>query len=208
MTTEFKFGDRVVHAARPEWGQGVVTAASPDTVEGRTCQRLTIRFDRGGLKTLSTALANLRPAAATDVTPPPSEQPSAAEQLTATGWLDRLGAEAPEVIMARLPENATDPFSTPLQRLGATLALYRFTPQGGSLLDWAAAQTGLADPLTVFNRHELEQFFARFATARDQHLRQLADDIRRKDPDALARALAGAPASAQAALRGRTAPLR
>lgn len=110
--------------------------------------------------------------------------------------------------MARLPETATDPFASPPQRLSATLALYRFTPNGGSLLDWAAAQSGLADPLAVFNRHELEQFFARFATARDQHLRQLADEIRRKDPDALNRALAGAPPAAQNALRGRTASAR
>lgn len=206
MSTEFKFGDRVVHASRPEWGEGVVTAAAMDTVDGRSCQRLTVRFDRAGLKTLSTALATLRPATPTDATPiRVDDGDSPAEHLTATGWLNRLGAEKPEVIMARLPEPATDPFSTLEQRLRATIGLYRFTPQGGSLLDWAAMQTGLADPLTIFNRHELEQFFARFASARDQHLRQLADELRRKDPDALARTLAGTPAPVQQALRGRSA---
>lgn len=203
VSTDFKFGDRVVHASRPEWGQGVVTSAAVDTVDGKSCQRLTIRFDRAGLKTLSTALASLRPAEATDATPAAADGPTAAEQLTATGWLDRLGAESPEVIMARLPESATDPFATLVQRLEATIKLYRFTPTGGSLLDWAAAQTGLADPLTVFNRHELEQFFARFASARDNHLRQLAEEVRRKDPDAYSRVMAQGSQAVQSALRGR-----
>lgn len=203
VSTEFKFGDRVVHATRPEWGQGVVTSATLDTVEGKSCQRLTIRFDRAGLKTLSTALASLRPAEAMDATPVADEGQTTAEQLTATGWLDRMGADSPEVIMARLPESATDPFATVLQRLEATIGLYRFAPTGGSLLDWAAAQTGLADPMAVFNRHELEQFFARFATARDQHLRQLAEDLKRKDPEGLSRVLAKAPQPVHAAMRGR-----
>lgn len=205
VNAEFKFGDRVVHASRPEWGQGVVTAAAADTVEGKSCQRLTIRFDRAGLKTLSTALAKLRPATAADATPEPSNGQAEAPKFGATGWLDRAGAEPPEVVMARLPEAATDPFATPEQRLTATLALYRFTDQGAPLLDWAASQTGLADPLTVFNRHQLEQFFARFAHARDQHLRQMCEDLRKKDPGALDRLLAQAPPNAKAALRGRQA---
>ena len=34
--TEFKFGDRVVHSGRPEWGTGVVTAVQPVIHEGKT----------------------------------------------------------------------------------------------------------------------------------------------------------------------------
>ncbi len=203
VNTEFKFGDRVVHTSRPEWGEGVVTAAAADTVEGMTCQRLTVRFDRAGLKTLSTALARLRPATAMDATPAAANGQATPGQFEAKGWLDRAGAETPEVVMARLPEAATDPFATLEQRLAATLGLYRFTDQGAPLLDWAAAQTGLADPLSIFNRHQLEQYFARYATARDQHLRQLSEELRRKDPGAQERLLAAAPAGAKMALRGR-----
>ena len=56
---EFKFGDRVVHSLRPEWGTGVVTQAQSTIIDGKPAQRLTLRFDRAGLKTLSSPPAEL-----------------------------------------------------------------------------------------------------------------------------------------------------
>ena len=82
--------------------------------------------------------------------------------------------------MSRLPEAATDPFTSLEARLKATLTLYRFTDQGGSLLDWAAAQSALKDPLSEFSRHDLERLFQRFAFVRDEHLKKLVQEILRE----------------------------
>ncbi len=205
--TSFKFGDRVVHAARPEWGAGVVTAAMNVSEGGQSFQRLTIRFEREGLKTVSTDQADLR---AADDEPPPaaaaSRAPSHDEGAPAAavadgGWLARLEAGDLAEAMAQLPESTRDPFVTPAQRMKATLALYRFSTQGAALLDWAAMQTGLKDPLTRFNRHELEQFFRRFANERDQHLRRLVHESKRQPSAEIERLVAEAPSAAREALR-------
>ena len=102
-----------------------------------------------------------------------------------------------------------DPFSNLASKLRATLDSYRFTASppmsqtprdARCLLDWAIAQSGLDDPLTHFNRHELEQAFGRFAMQRDRHLAALAlqakrderlsvlDDASRQHRDPVARA--------------------
>ena len=57
-----KPGDRVRHAGRPEWGVGAVQSTEASAHEGKPCQRVTVRFEREGLKTLSTAFADLRSA--------------------------------------------------------------------------------------------------------------------------------------------------
>ncbi|MFN7019728.1 MAG: DUF3553 domain-containing protein [Phycisphaerales bacterium] len=197
----WSFGEKVVHPAKPEWGVGVITAASSTTHEGRPCQSLTIRFDRAGVKTISTAFARLMPASSL---PHIASAPAGEPEPPAPSPLDDdnpFTAKDPREVMSRLPDAATDPFSTPEGRLRATLNLYRFTPTGGSLLDWAAAQSGLADPMSRFNRHELERFFESFAIARDNHLRKLVGDMKRTDPAGLARATAQAPAAAQQVLR-------
>ncbi|MCC6322796.1 MAG: DUF3553 domain-containing protein [Phycisphaerales bacterium] len=199
----WSFGDKVVHTAKPEWGAGVVTAASSTTHEGRPCQSLTIRFDRAGIKTISTAFAKLVSASSLPTFAAASaSEPADAEPAPSPLDSDNpLVAKDPREVMSRLPDAATDPFGTPEGRLLATLALYRFTPTGASLLDWAAAQSGLADPMSRFNRHELERFFESFVIARDNHLKKLATEMKRTNPTALARAVAQAPASAQQALR-------
>lgn len=197
MVREWSFGDRVVHAKRPEWGAGVVTAAQKIVHEGTPCQRLTIRFDRAGVKTLSTAVAELVSAADGPVLAPPAQSEADAD----AGWLSRLSGKSPEEMMSRLPEAATDPFSSLEARLKATLALYRFTDQGGSLLDWAAAQSGLKDPLSEFSRHDLERLFQRFAFVRDEHLKKLVQEMRKKDPTVLQVVLRAAPPTASQALR-------
>lgn len=235
MTTpkQWAFGDKVIHTAKPEWGAGVVTAAQGSTQDGQPCQSLTIRFDRAGVKTISTAFAKLVPAgeaplylaaAAAQAAPAPAAADSArgvspvspgtspvsrGEGFSSggglgaggSGGLEPLVAPDPKVVMTRLPEAATDPFATPAMRLKATLNLYRFTPTGASLLDWAAIQSGLADPMSRFNRHELERFFEAFAVVRDGHLKKVVQEMKKVDPAGLAQALAQAPAAAQQAIR-------
>ena len=153
---------------RPEWGVGIVTSAQAINHEGTPCQRLACRFERAGLKTVSTALADIRAAGEADSAP---EQPDQQAAQTEESWLDTLDAPAIAQRMAKLPEPTTDPFSSLEARLRATADLYRFSDHGSPLLDWAAAQTGLQDPLNRFNRHELEEFFRRYAHNRDEHLK-------------------------------------
>ena len=209
---QWSYGDRVVHPAKPEWGQGVVTAASATTQDGKPCQRLTIRFDRAGVKVLSTAFAELKPATA-PIPQPASAVVQASRELasesdqgndsapTTGGWLDSIKPVAPSESLLKMPDSTTDPFATLAGRLKATLNLYKFNDSGGSLLDWAAAQTGLKDPLSVFSRHELEQVYRRFTFIRDDHLKKLMSDARRQDPAALLKAAREAPPAGQQAMR-------
>jgi hypothetical protein len=187
-------GDCVVHATKPEWGSGEVLLAESFSHEGRPCQRLTIRFARAGTKTISTAFADLRPASDMPYLPQPKhDEPDPIAQIA-------VGASVEE-LMTKLPDRATDPFTSLRQRLAATLDLYRFTDTGGMLLDWAAIQTGLKDPLSRFSRHELEQWFSRFRMEVDNHLRRLVKDVRRQDPQAIDAAFATANPAAKQALR-------
>jgi hypothetical protein len=210
----WSIGDRVVHTGKPEWGAGGVKSATKTTQDGRPCQLLSIRFDRAGLKTISTAFANLIPAEeAASLTPEPLLAPSSPndgesarhgvskeDDFTAR-LMGGQGTADIKQAMTRLPDAATDPFTTPLDRLKATLALYRFQPTGGSLLDWAAMQSGLADPMSRFNRHELEKFFESFVIVRDNQLRKVAGEARKLDPNGASGLMRQAPASAQQALR-------
>lgn len=195
-TRNFQFGDRVIHTGRPEWGVGIVSGVQAATHQGEPCQRVTLRFDRAGLKTLLSAAADLRLA--------DEEHPTAGNVTGAhedDGWLDQIEARDLPERMGRLPESAKDPFASLEDRLRATLDLYRFSDQGASLLDWAAMQTRLADPMTRFNRHQLEEYFRRFAHNRDEHLRALLAEATRKQPDAVARVAREASPAARAAMQ-------
>ncbi|MFN0131389.1 MAG: DUF3553 domain-containing protein [Phycisphaerales bacterium] len=193
-TRDWKLGELVVHGGKPEWGVGEVRSAQAATEDGRPCQRLVVRFERAGIKTLTTAYADLR--TPQDAMPARDEIAKSDSPLT-----QELGKPDLAAMIATLPEDATDPFKPKRLRLQSTLKLYRFTAAGASLLDWAAAQTGLSDPLTRFSRHELEQLFDRFRANLDGHLRQLVLELRREDAATLAQAAAGAPPAAQHALR-------
>lgn len=190
---DWRLGDRLIHAGKPEWGVGEVRGAEQVMQNGTKCQRLTVRFERAGVKTLSTAFADLRSADA-----PPFPAGFAVDQGGEDGAEQ---AEASPLRLGDLPEAATDPFRSRRARLETTLKLYRFTGTGAGLLDWAAAQTGLKDPLSRFSRHELEQLFERFRVNLDNHLRRLAMEIRHEDPRAVAELMPSAPAAAQQALR-------
>jgi len=202
-----KPGDRVRHAGRPEWGVGAVQSTEASAHEGKPCQRVTVRFEREGLKTLSTAFADLRSADQFATVKEPRPTP---DGPVSAGLSDDVGSEvmipesdavSPEQLLQSVPEPATDPFASPRRRLAATLDLYRFTGQGASLLDWAAMQTGMKDPMTRLNRHELEKLFERFRMNLDTHLRKLVKEIRRQDPAALAELSASAGPAAKHALR-------
>ena len=193
----FAKGDRVIHPGKPEWGNGIVQMAEPASQDGRSGQRLSVRFDRAGAKTVSTLFVELRRA-------------DAEPAVSATGpgegtWIDDLEQGKATETMLRIPEPARDPFRTPIERLGETLGLYRFRASPAALLDWAAMQSGLSDPLSRFSRHELEEMFSRFIARLDDHLARTIREIREScAPDAqaeLAGVIAKAPAEGQRALQ-------
>ncbi|MEM8758474.1 MAG: DUF3553 domain-containing protein, partial [Planctomycetota bacterium] len=63
-------GDRVRHAARPEWGEGVVAKITPAVVAGTRTHRLSIRFARAGLKQIAASVGALEPADGPAGSPP------------------------------------------------------------------------------------------------------------------------------------------
>ncbi len=191
----WSFGDRVTHADRPEWGVGQITSVQPIVVEGRPSQRLTIRFERAGIKTLAAAVANIRKAAG-DPNPVAQAEPKPALSHSSPDTDADLTKK-----LAALPDDAVDPFISLPKRLETTLGLYRFSDKGGSLLDWAAMQTGLADPLSRFLRHDLEIQFAAFRRALDRHAGELGSQLARMDKARLAVITAKAPEAGQHALR-------
>ncbi len=186
MTNDVKWkpGDRIVHRGKPEWGVGAVTAAVSAMHEGKPCQRLTVRFENSGLKTLTTALAQLKSAkpgsgaaASVDVVIPRPEADFARANPSesAVGVFEQSPPESgdPREDLRTLPEEATDPFKSLESRILATLALYQFDGRGRGLLTWASALTGLSDPLSRLNRHELEVAFGQFQILLDRHLGNL-----------------------------------
>lgn len=206
-------GDRIVHAAKPEWGTGEVLQSQVAMQDGTTCQQLVVRFDRAGMKTISTAFADLRPAnpafvesvAGVATLPAPEPRPASvsvpAPAAEPTADEPPLGGANPVEVMTRLPESVTDPFLPLRKRVLAAVTLYRFGESPAGLLDWAAIQTGLQDPLSRFNRHQLEDYFGRFKVVLDQQLRKLLKDLRKQDPDYLAEVQAGASPAGKQALR-------
>ncbi|GJM17802.1 MAG: hypothetical protein DHS20C14_00150 [Phycisphaeraceae bacterium] len=182
----FSMGDRVLHPTKPEWGTGIVTSAAPARQDGRVCQRLQVRFDREGLKTISTAFVQLRPVSA--------DASAIAEPAPAT-------RDDAERSLGQLPDSATDPFATPAARLKGTLAQYRYGSSPADLFTWATDRTGTADPLSLFNRHELESAFDRWKNTLDAHLKKVVSECKTLAPAELAPIIADAPAAARDALK-------
>lgn len=200
QSTMFQLGDSVIHAAKPEWGTGSVLSAKADTEQGSGAQKLQVRFQHGGMKTLSTAFATLRHVSNGDGAGGAGGAASPSGMNGSGG--SRLEGDAdPVSVMGALPSEATDPFATPAKRLEETLGLYRFTGEGASLIEWATLQSGLADPLTRFSRHDLEEFFHRYATHRDRHLAKVRRENLKTDPKTLSSIVQAAPPAAREALR-------
>lgn len=204
MSTRFEFGDRVRHVRRPEWGIGSVMKVERTAQNGIESQRLSIRFPNVGVKVLNTAQAELERCVAAEreaFTGDENHPPAALyEHVESQNWLAGVAQKKITEAMTSLPPEARDPFASLKRRLEFTLDLYRFDRTGGKLLDWAVAQTGLSDPMTKFNRHELEQLFDRWAHERDLHLVRLLEDARHEQPT-VQQALANARPEAQRAVR-------
>ncbi len=192
MIREWKPGDKVRHVGKPEWGVGSVVAADGSLQDGSPCQRLTVRFDRAGSKTLSTAFADIRDA---------DEFFNAPEHISDDPILKAHDEANVREALIKVPEPATDPFSSLRKRLLATLDLYRYGESPAGLLDWAARQTGLKDPLSRYSRHELEQIYQRFVANVDQHLRRLLKDSRKLEPALVPEVIGQARPLAKQALR-------
>lgn len=198
----YRYGDRVRHRKRPEWGVGAVIRTEEVTIDGERTQRVSIRFPNEGIKTLSTLHADL-----SVVQDEPATSPAASsrqgvadfDSMKASGWLSSMADKKVEEVMVAIAEEARDPFLDIGRRLEFTLALYRFDRSGKGLIEWAVAQSGLADPLTRFTRQELEQLFERWAHERDGHLRRLLEEV--QDPNLLRQLTSAAPAEAQRAVK-------
>jgi hypothetical protein len=194
----FAFGDRIEHAGCPEWGVGTVTRVQNLVQNGTRCQRISARFERAGLKTVSTAVADIRPA---DANGAPDDTQLSPDTGPGSDSLDHLEGKALKDIFGVLPEPARDPFASLADRVKATMELYRFTSSGGSLLDWASVQTRLSDPLSRYSRAEMEQEFTRFAHERDNHLRSLIREAHRSRDEAALAALKNPPRHAAHAVK-------
>jgi len=194
--SRFKIGDQVVHSARPEWGKGTVVSASATNHEGKPCQRLSVRFSRVGLKTVMTGVAPIVPAGeVAEVLKPKDDEHHDPLPIASAGHRELLE------IMTRVPERARDPFASAAQRLQATLDLYKYGRDGGGLIDWGAAQSGLADPLSRFNRHELEEYYRMFEKNLHKHLSQVVREANNVPASELVQIAKSAPPAAQRALQ-------
>ncbi len=194
--SRFSIGDQVVHASKPEWGKGTVISAGATSHEGKPCQRLSVRFARAGLKTVMTGIAPIEPAGeVAAVLKPKVDAHHDPLPIASAGHKELL------TIMTRIPEPARDPFASAAQRLKATLGLYRFEGSGGGLIDWAAMQSGLADPLSRFNRHELEEYYRMFEKNLHKHLSQVVRDANNVPASELVQIAKSAPPAAQRALQ-------
>lgn len=176
------YGDRVRMPSKPEWGVGTLTRVARAQVKGEACWSLTVRFPNAGLKKLNTSVAVLE---RVDQTTSAGAGEAAVVIAKANMAADDelfgpMAKKNVEAVMTDLPEPCRDPFRSLAGRVELTLELYRFAATGRLLVDWAVAQTGLDDPLSQFNRQELETHFGRWAMERDRHLAKLVYEARQK----------------------------
>jgi len=179
----FKYGDRVRHAKRPEWGVGTVQKTEDTTVNGQPFQRISVRFPNAGLKRLMSGHALLQrvdnheeETMSNNTTVENGSRTSNFgmwDSLAESDWLSPVAQRKIREVMTSLPEEIRDPFNSYGKRLAATLNLYRFGRSGRGLVDWAVAQSGMKDPLTRFSRQELEQLYDRWEQQLDTHLAKL-----------------------------------
>lgn len=195
---KFQYGDTVRHAKRPEWGIGSVVKAEDVSSNGEYSQRLSVRFPNAGLKTINTSVADLEVIRedATAIRTDEMDTIDDLHRMSQTDWLAPLAQKKIDALMVSLPEPARDVFRSLESRLKATLDLYRFDKSGRGLIDWAVAQSGLADPLSRFSRHELEQHFDRWSHDREQHLGKLLQEAA-SDPSMVRKLLEQAPPDAR-----------
>jgi len=172
----YRQGEKIKLSQRPEWGVGQVTKVEHVTREGERDQRVWVKFPNVGMKTILAGAADIE-----RLSQPDGDDDTlvAREEAHETGWLGEIAKSRPEEAMTTLPPEATDPFRSVRSRFEFVAGLYRFNLDAASLIDWAIAQTGMDDPLSRFNRHELEEFFRRWAWERDELARKLASEAHR-----------------------------
>ena len=204
----YSVDDRIINTARPEWGAGVVIRAKAQNQGGVRCQMLSVRFDRTGMKQLSTAMAPLRFADGTG-----------ARSTTTTATPDKAPAAEPGASLtlsdlSQLPPDATNPTRSANARLKTVLSEFKRVesrtseavaphasrsarspaPDQRLLLDWAISRSGLSDPLSRFNRTELEAAYDTFVRRLHDQLRPLIKAAASEDLAEFARVVEAAPA--------------
>lgn len=195
------------HPERPEWGVGSVTRTEICTISGNRDLRVWVRFPNAGEKVLLASIAKLEVIGEVRGLEAIYARPTITqvEGANADGWLAKIGERNATELMTSIAPEATDPFASGPVRLERTLRLYRFEGSGGSLIDWAVAQSGLSDPMTRFNRQELEQLHKRWLFNLDAHLAKLLQELRYVE-GAVDHAVRGAsPAARRAVDRARAA---
>ncbi|MDA1007794.1 MAG: DUF3553 domain-containing protein [Planctomycetota bacterium] len=182
QTTSLRKGDSVKHPNRPEWGIGSITRTEVYSSGSERDLRVWVRFPNVGEKVLLASVAKLEVMGEATGVESIYSRPtlSQVEGRSADGWLAKFGERNAEELMTSLALDATDPFVGLRTRLERTLKLYRFEASGASLNDWAVAQSGLSDPMTRFNRQELEQLHKKWLINLDVHLARLLQDARRE----------------------------
>jgi hypothetical protein len=206
LHSRYQFGDQVRHPKKPEWGTGSIVKIENLTMNGGVDQRLTVRFPNSGLKVLLASASDLQVIdlngkAAAGGSLLDDHTLRAKESENESGWLGTLAKQKPVDVMTALPPQVSDPFSSIKRRLEFTVALYRFDTSPSRLIEWAVAQSGLNDPMTRFNRHELEQFFTKFAYERDLQLLRLCQEANRAEPETVRQIFAKAPSTAQQVMK-------
>ena len=158
-------GQTVCVPTRPEWGDGKVLRVEAVEVNGQPAQRVSIQFSTGHRALL---------------VPPATLVAPTAEPSRVPGWLDSLSGRTLDDRLKKLPASA-DALGNARAKLDALAPLYVWTGTGSGpashgssgLLEWARRQANVADPLSHWNRDELETAFAAFCGERDARLRAL-----------------------------------
>ncbi|GDY06103.1 hypothetical protein LBMAG51_08900 [Phycisphaerae bacterium] len=198
----YKKGDRVRHPSRPEWGIGVVSKIEVVTRGESTDLRVWVRFPSIGEKTLLASAAALEILDDQSFSSAVHSRPSVTDFDVAKGggWLGSISKQSANDLMTTLPGEATDPFAHPKRRLEVTIKLYRFDGSPARLVEWSIAQSGLDDPMSRFNRQELEQLYKKWLFNLDAHLLKLLGEFRR-EKTLVDQALLNAPPLAVKAVR-------
>ena len=201
-TMSIEFGDRVTHPKFPEWGSGAVIKVESTAIHGEPATRVTVRFSHAGLKSFTGEPCPLELLAEGHAMPDDRcrTRPaiSEVEDLERTG-LNQAVEQKLLDIMHSIPLACRDPFNSAEHRLRRTLELYKYDLTGRGLMEWAMAQTGMDDPLTRFNRTELEVFFKQYSHELNQHLAKLLSEMR-EDTSTVQRLVSEAPQRAQRAV--------
>jgi len=198
MTGTIAFGDRVTHELHPEWGSGAVIKVENAIISGSPVPRVTVRFANAGLKIFAGNALPLTPMESGHTVPGDRyfERPAiaAVEDLEKSGLTQAVEKKMLEIMLS-IPMACKDKFNTAEYRLKRTLELYKFDMSGRGLMEWAIVQTGMDDPLTRFNRGQLEEYFKRWVRERDSQLANVLSELR-DDPKTAKRLMQKAPKAA------------